>query len=108
MEDAEADAVVVEGRPGGAVEPALEGAVLGAGELTLPREAQGAALVARFKGDAKGALALFDFEVRHVRRNSAPGIVTDRCKEASNELDVAETHIAKVDALELNRKRPGA
>src|SRR5207245_5721255 len=97
VEDAEADAVVVEVGLGDAVHSAVERAVGAACELAAPPETQGARLVQRLEGDAETIGCGVDLEARDLRRNRAPARVPNGEEQTANGLDAADAHVPQVD-----------
>ena len=109
VEDAPADAVVVEGDVRLAVERAGERAVGGSGDLAVRGEVdpERGIDVVRVVPERKSAVGFDELDVRERRRDRAPVPVAHGHEETAQELQVAGGDVAEIRGLELGRERAG-
>ena len=108
VQQAQADAVALEGRVGDAVEGERQRAVGGALDGRVPGERHGVVPVLGAVAAAERVGAASSANPDEARRNRAPGVVAHRAVDAPHHFAPADVDVADVAGLDDQRQRAGA
>ena len=108
MQDAEADAVLLEGREGPAVEDVAQGAFAVAFDAALPREAQRPVLVKHLEGHLKGFVARVHPQAAEARRDGDPSRPAHGRVDPAQHLALAQADPPQLTPVEGDGQGAGA